>query len=278
MSEFEGLRPRLVRVAYGLLGDLGEAEDVVQEAWIRLGRVGEPIVDVEGWLVVAVSRLALDVLRSARRRREEYVGEWLPEPVVTAVDPADRVTLEESLSMAMMVVLETLSPAERAVFVLHEVFGVPLSEVAVTLGRSPAAVRQLASRARRHVQDGTPRFDIDASAHRRVVGAFAEACSEGDLDALMGLLAPDVVYRSDGGGVVKAAINPVVGADRVARFILGVGRKAPSQTRPVDVNGRPGLLRLVDGATVGVYALTVADGLITRIDLVMNPEKLRSVP
>jgi RNA polymerase sigma-70 factor (ECF subfamily) len=155
----------MIRVAYGLLGDLGEAEDVVQEAWIRLRGVREPIEDVEGWLVVAVSRLALDVLRSARRRREEYVGEWLPEPLVGAPDPADRVTLDESLSMAMLVVLETLSPAERAVFVLHEVFGVPLTEVASTLGRSPAAVRQLASRARKHVHDGTPRFDLDAAAH-----------------------------------------------------------------------------------------------------------------
>jgi len=175
-ADFDALRPRLVRVAYGVLGDLAEAEDVVQEAWLRMWRAGVD-GDVEGWLVVTVSRLALDVLRSARHRRERYVVPWLPEPVVTAPDPADRVTLDESMSLALHVVLESLSPAERTVFVLHDVFGVPFPEVAKAVGRTPEACRRLASRARRHVRAGVPRFDVDAEDHRRVVARFAEAAA-----------------------------------------------------------------------------------------------------
>ncbi|GAA4220032.1 RNA polymerase sigma-70 factor (ECF subfamily) [Streptosporangium album] len=279
-AEFGAIRPRLVGVAYGLLGSLDEAEDVVQDAWLRLGRADrEQIQDITGWLVVTVSRLALDVLRSARVRREEYVGPWLPEPVVTGADPADRVTLAESMSMAMLVVLESLSPAERTAFVLHDVFGLPFEEVAQAVGRSPAACRQLAARARRHVASRAPRFEVDATEHRRVVEAFARASTGDDIDALVALLDPDVVLRSDGGGVVSAARRPIHGAEKVARFLIRVAGRLSVRSRfaPATVNGWPGLLRFRNGELSGVFGLTVADGRVTEIFIVMNPEKLRSV-
>src|SRR4051794_32884052 len=204
-AAFETLRPRLIGVGYGLLGTLAEAEDAVQEAWIRLQRSDlEVIRDLTGWLVTTTSRIALDMMRSARVRREQYVGPWLPEPVETAPDPADRVTLADSVSWAMLVVLETLSPAERAAFVLHDVFGLPFDEIGQALGRAPAACRKLASRAREHVEQRQPRFDVDPEAHREVVDAFVRATSSGDLDGLMGVLAPDAVFTADGGGVARA--------------------------------------------------------------------------
>ena len=280
-AEFDAIRPRLVGVAYGLLGSLDEAEDVVQDAWFRLGGAERSeIGDVTGWLVVTVSRLALDVLRSARVRREEYVGPWLPEPVVGGGDPADRVTLDESMSMAMLVVLESLSPAERTSFVLHDVFGLPFEEVARAVGRSAAACRQLAARARGHVAARAPRFEVDETEHRRVVEAFARIIrgGDGDLGALTALLDPGVVLRSDGGGVVTAARRPIHGAERVARFLLGVARKVSRADRltVTTVNGRAGLLRR-SGGELAVYGLTVSEGRITGIDIMRNPEKLRSV-
>ncbi|WP_310738320.1 RNA polymerase sigma factor SigJ [Microbispora sp. H10949] len=285
---FEALRPRLLGVAYGLLGSLDEAEDVVQDAWLRLRRHreegGAEIGDVVGWLVVTVSRLALDVLRSARHRREEYVGPWLPEPVLTGPvaggpvvgepGPAERVTLDESISMAMLVVLESLSPAERTAFVLHDVFGLTFTEVGEAVGRSPAACRQLAARARTHVASRAPRFDVDPSAHRRVVDAFARACLGDDIGALLALLDPEVVLRSDGGGVVRAARRPVLGAAKVARLLTGLRRFGRFELVPASVNGRPGLLRYREGRLVTVIGLTVAGGRITAVDMVLNPEKL----
>ncbi|WP_244302318.1 RNA polymerase sigma factor SigJ [Microbispora triticiradicis] len=280
---FEALRPRLLGVAYGLLGSLDEAEDVVQDAWLRLRRHreegGAEIGDVVGWLVVTVSRLALDVLRSARHRREEYVGPWLPEPVLTGPvaggpGPAERVTLDESISMAMLVVLESLSPAERTAFVLHDVFGLTFAEVGEAVGRSPAACRQLAARARTHVASRAPRFDVDPSAHRRVVDAFARACLGDDIGALLALLDPEVVLRSDGGGVVRAARRPVLGAAKVARLLTGLRRFGRFELAPASVNGRPGLLRYREGRLVTVIGLTVAGGRITAVDMVLNPEKL----
>ncbi|GIH80340.1 RNA polymerase sigma factor SigJ [Planobispora longispora] len=279
-AEFAAIRPRLVGVAYGLLGTVDEADDVVQDAWLRLIRADRSqIDDVTGWLVVTVSRLALDVLRSARVRREKYVGPWLPEPVVTDGDPADRVTLAESMSMAMLVVLESLSPAERTAFVLHDVFGLPFAEVGRAVGRTAAACRQLAARARRHVSARAPRFDVDTAEHRRVVAAFAEASEGRNLEALLELLDPDVVLRGDGGGVVSSARRPILGADRVARFLLGVAERfgAADDLRRSTVNGRPGLLRFQRGELVGVMGLTVAGGRITEIGIVMNPEKLRRI-
>ncbi len=220
-AAFSQARPRLVRVAYAIIGSRSEAEDVVADCWFRLVAADEdePVRDVEAWAVVAVSRMALDVLRSARVRRERYVGQWLPEPVVAspdeaAADPADKVTLADEVGYAILVVMETLSPAERTAFVLHDLFGVTFDEIAAIVGRAPAAVRQLASRARRHVRGQSPWPSTDAAEHRRVVEAFASAATSGDLAALIRVLDPDVVLVSDGGGLVTSARRPVLGADR----------------------------------------------------------------
>ncbi|ALG09065.1 siderophore-interacting protein [Kibdelosporangium phytohabitans] len=279
VREFLEAKDRLLGIAYGITGDLGAAEDIVQDAWLRLSRAGtgaDAIDDVTGWLVVTTSRLALDYVRSARFRREQYVGPWLPEPLVDG--PEDRVTMAESVNMALLVVLETLSPAERTVFVLHEVFGMPFAEVAEAVGRTPAAVRQLAARARKHVRARTPRYDLDHGQQKQVVEAFARACVGRDLDGLVRLLDPDVVLNSDGGGQVKAARNPVFGADKVARFLVGIGRNlATVDYRSVTVNGWAGLVRVVDGRLHSVLALTTADRRVTAIDLVANPEKLTRV-
>lgn len=274
MQEFIQARERLTGIAYGITGDLGAAEDVVQEAWLRLARTSD-IDDVTGWLVVVTARLALDHVRSARHRREEYVGPWLPEPVVDG--PEDRVTMAESVNVAMLVVLETLSPAERTVFVLHEVFGLPFAEIAPAVGRTVAAVRQLAARARKHVQARTPRFDLDRKQQQRVVAAFAKACEGDDLAALLKMLDPDVELRTDGGGLVRAARNPVLGADKVARFLVGIARKLPVELYPVTVNGWAGLLRQRGDKVIDVVALAIAQGRISKIDIVANPEKLTRV-
>jgi RNA polymerase sigma-70 factor, ECF subfamily len=283
-AAFSRARPRLVRVAYAIIGSRCEAEDVVGDCWFRLVAADkdEPVRDVEAWAVVAVSRMALDVLRSARVRRERYVGPWLPEPVIeasddAAADPADKVTLADEVGYAMLVVMETLSPAERTAFVLHDLFGVSFDEVAAIVGRAPAAVRQLASRARRHVRGQSPWPSTDAAEHRRVVEAFAAAATSGDLAALIRVLDPDVVLVSDGGGVVTSARRPVLGADRVARFLLGVLAKEQlgDVIDRVAVNGAPGFAVYHQGELVTVASVTVAAGRVTRIDLVRAPGKLR---
>jgi RNA polymerase sigma-70 factor (ECF subfamily) len=280
-AAFEALRPRLLRVAYATLGSVSEAEDIVQEAWLRLQRT-EPgeVRDLTAWLITVVGRLALDALGSARARRERYVGEWLPEPLVgTAPDPADRVTLDEEVSLALLRVLEALSPAERTAFVLHDVFGHSFDEVAEAVGRTPQATRQLASRARRHVEAGRPRFPATPDEQARVVGAFATAVAGGDLEALVALLDPDVTMRSDGGGRVTAARHPLHGADRVARALLALARKQQGSGRAgaLSVNGDLGLLVEAAGER-SVMAFTVDGGRITAIDIVRNPDKLTRVP
>jgi len=279
-AEFHAVRRRLVAVAYGLLGSVDEAEDAVQESWLRLRRADlTEIEDVTGWLIVTVARIARDMMRSTRRRREEYVGPWLPEPVVTDGDPAERVGLDESLSMALLVVLESLSPAERTVFVLHDVFGVPFAEVARAVGRTPTACRQLAARARRHVEARAPRFEVSDAERRKVTAAFADACTRGDIAGLLSLLDPDAVLRSDGGGLVTAARRPVSGAERVARYLVGVARRGPAPLRltPAAVNGEPGLLWMRGDELGGVVALTLAGGRISRVDIARNPRKLTHV-
>jgi len=283
---FSQARPRLVRVAYAILGSHAEAEDVVADCWLRLVAADgqEPVRDVESWAVVAVSRLALDVLRSARVRREQYVGPWLPEPVVDGVatpaftDPAEKVTLDDEVSYALLVVLETLTPPERTAFVLHDLFGVPFGEVATAVGRSPEAVRQLASRARRHVRSRSAWSPVDAAEHRRVVSTFSTAVATGDLAALIGVLDPEVVLVSDGGGVVSAARKPVLGADRVARFLLGVMAKGGPDGRidQVNVNGAPGFAVYRGGDLVTIVSVTVASDRVSRIDMVRAPDKLRA--
>jgi RNA polymerase sigma-70 factor (ECF subfamily) len=279
-ADYDACRPRLVRVAYALLGSHAEAEDVVAECWLRLAAADarEPVRDVEGWAVVAVARGALDALRSARIRRETYVGPWLPEPLLTqtAPDPADRVTLDESVSFALLVVLESLSPAERTAWVLHDLFRLEFTEVAAVVGRSPAAVRQLAARARRHVAAGTPRREVPRAEHDAAVAAFMAAAAGGDLAALTAVLDPRATLTSDGGGEVIAARRQVRGAEAVAQFVLRTAaRIRPAETvLPVQVNGQPGLAVLDGGRVRLVVALTVDGPRITRIDLVLAPAKL----
>jgi RNA polymerase sigma-70 factor (ECF subfamily) len=273
-ERFAQARPRLLRLAYSELGDVGEAEDVVQEAWLRLERTdAEAIENLDGWLTTVVGRLALDRLKSARSRRETYIGPWLPEPHVSD-DPADRVTLDESVSYALLTVLEQLSPAERTAFVLHDVFDVPFGDVAEVVGRTPEAVRQLASRARRHVKREGPRFTASRDEHDRAVRAFAQAVAEGSLEGLVAVLDPDVVWTSDGGGLAPAVRKPMRGGTRVARAWAAL-RKSIHEPIEIKLNARLGLLLpSVDGHRAAL-SFVVSDGRITRIDAIRNPEKLR---
>jgi RNA polymerase sigma-70 factor, ECF subfamily len=285
---FEAQRPRLLRLAYATTGSLAEAEDCVQEAWLRLDRAAdrEAIRDLGAWLTTTVSRIALDSLGSARARREQQTGPWLPEPVVEnlsagiavggdpGADPADRVTLDESVSMALLVVLETLSPAERTSFVLHDVFGLPFDEISGIVGRSSLAVRQLASRARRHVRDGRPRVQPSRVEQAEILDAFVRASTEGDLERLMALLDPDVVWRADGGGKVPAAPRLAHGAAAIGRLLAGFARRPPLQVRTALINGSPGLVMRDADGVLGVVALTIDAGRITAIDVIRDPDKL----
>ncbi|MCX4098623.1 RNA polymerase sigma factor SigJ [Nocardia sp. alder85J] len=282
---FEEQRPYLRRLAYSTLGSLSDADDVVQEAWLRLQRwhdsaTGPDRIDnLRAWLSTVTGRLALDQLGSARARREQYVGEWLPEPEVTVQnDPADRITQDERVTTALLLVLESLSPAERTAFVLQDVFGMSGPEVAEVVGRTPAAVRQLASRARRHVEAGTPRFPVSRDEQEQVVSAFALAWRSGDLSALLNVLDENVVLTADGGGKVPAIRRPVSGAELVAKMFFGWYRAgANASGRSVLVNGRPGLV-VFDGSHLGVMSFTVDDGRVTAIQIVRNPDKLRELP
>jgi RNA polymerase sigma-70 factor (ECF subfamily) len=294
-AQYTRIRPRLLRAAYALLGTWADAEDAVADTWLRLVAADqrERVDDIEAWAVVAVSRRALDVLRSARVQREAYVGPWLPEPLIERLsgpagpdslaplagpgDPADRVTLDESVSYALLVVLETLTPAERTAFVLHDLFGVPFPEIAGVVGRGPAAVRQLAARARAHVRAGAPRMTVSAAEHQHTVDAFLRAAEGGDIAGLLTVLDPGVVLTSDGGGQATAARRPIRGADRVARFLVATAAtiRAGQRVVPLTVNGGPGLaLAEPDGTASLVGAFTVADGRILRVDLVVAPAKL----
>ncbi len=279
-TEFEPLRPYLLRVAYSHLGSLGEAEDVVQEAWLRLvGSDRSQIRDLRAWLTTVVSRLAIDALTSARARRETYTGQWLPEPLVempeVSTDPAGRVDLDESISMALLIVLESLSPAERSAFLLHDVFGYSFDEVARIVERTPAATRQLAARARDAAQARRPRYPADNDEQRKVVDAFSTAMQNGEIASLMELLDPAVTYRSDGGGIVPATPTVFTGAERVARLLMAFRRHYGQRfaAYPVLVNGAPGLLFEMP-AQLAVSAFTIDAGRITAIDTMRNPEKL----
>lgn len=274
-------RGHLFGIAYRLMGTVSDAEEAVQETFLRWARADVArIENPRGWLTTVLTRFCLDQLDLARRRREVYVGQWLPEPLVsdadlTSPDPAEQAALDESVSLAMLVVLETLSPAERAVFVLHDVFGLDFEEVGSMVGRSPAACRQLASRARRHVEERRPRFDPDAAQQRRVVAAFLQAGADGDVQGLLALLDPSVVWRTDGGGKVHSLPRPIVGADRVVRLLMGRQRFSPGYAaRLISVNGGTGVLVTQNGEIRSVLGITVAGGVITEIDLVGNPDKL----
>jgi RNA polymerase sigma-70 factor, ECF subfamily len=279
-------RPRLVRIAYAVTGSHAEAEDVVSDCWLRLvaASTTEPLRDVEAWATVVVARRALDTLRSARVRRETYVGPWLPEPWVDIVhsqpaDPADQVALDESVSFALMVVLETLSPAERTAWVLHDLFDMEFADVARVVGRTPAAVRQLTARARKHVAAGTPRREVDHATHEAVVDAFRRATAEGDLSALIAVLDPKVTLTSDGGGQARAARRPVHGADRVARMVIGLFHKldAGHRSLPAMTNGAPGLAVLERDELDFVISLTLLRDRIRRVDIIRAPEKLTRI-
>jgi RNA polymerase sigma-70 factor, ECF subfamily len=277
-------RRYLLDVAYRMLGSITEAEDIVQEAFVRLVRADlDQIDDIRGWLVVVVSRLCLDQLRSARSQREAYIGPWLPEPLIQppgeAFDPAERVTLDDSVRMALLVVLERLTPAERGAFVLHDLFRFSFDDVAGIVGRSPEACRQLASRARRHIQrqTGPARFDVDPAQLRRIAGRFIEASSNGDLDALMDVLDPDVAGWTDTGGVGAAPREPIVGRRPVAERFLRFVREYRVTLVPMPVNGEPGALALRDGRLIAVIAFETRGGLVTRIHGIANPRKIAYV-
>ncbi|MFC8274601.1 RNA polymerase sigma-70 factor [Streptomyces sp. NPDC057271] len=277
---FVAHRNLLFTVAYEMLGSAADAEDVLQETWLRwvkvdLGQVG----DARAYLVRITTRQSLNRLRTLQRRKEAYVGSWLPEPLLTAPDVADDVELAESVSMAMMLVLETLSPTERAVFVLREAFDLGYDEIAAAVDKSPAAVRQIAHRARRHVDARRPRQAVPPSVARTALESFRQALETGDPQGLLDVLAPGVVLVSDGGGIKQAALRPIAGADKVTRFMLGgLGKnKRPLTVAFTVINGNPALLVHLDGEIDGVMAIHVEDTRITGLYYVRNPEKLSHV-
>lgn len=271
-------RRLLFTVAYEMLGSAADAEDVLQDSWLRWSQVDRADVrDARAYLVRIVTRLALNRLRTVQRQREEYVGAWLPEPLVTAPDVLQDVELAESVSMAMLVVLETLSPLERAVFVLREIFGFGYDEIAAMTDRTPAACRQLATRARNHVQARRPRFEPPEDV-QRVIAEFFTATTTGEIDTLMDLMAPDVVLHSDGGGVKKAALRPIHGPDKIIRFLLATfPRDAEVGAEWGVVNGTPALLLSLDGELDSVVTMATRDGRVSNIYFVRNPEKLTGI-
>ncbi|TCJ00734.1 RNA polymerase sigma factor SigJ [Aeromicrobium sp. IC_218] len=279
----EDARPRLLAVAFRMLGDAGEAEDAVQEAYARWFRLTDAeradVREPAAWLTTVTSRICLDVLGSARHRRETYVGPWLPEPLpahspVVAPDPADLAVLGESVDLAVLVALEALTPAQRVAWVLHDVFAVPFDQVAEAVGRTPQACRALAAAARRALRSDR-RVAASRDEHARAVAAFQAACLTGDVNALVAVLDPSVVLTSDGGGLVSAARRPVRGADAVARFLLGLLARHPRfEVRPAEVGGRLVAVVAEDDAVDSVLALGVTDGVVTDVWIVRNPHKL----
>jgi RNA polymerase sigma factor (sigma-70 family) len=280
-EQFERHRAHLQDVAYRMLGSVGEAEDAVQEAWLRLNRSDTSAVgNVGGWLTTIVGRVCLDMLRARRARREDYAGSRLPEPIVTIEpdgNPEQQALLADSVGLALLVVLDTLTPAERLAFVLHDMFDVPFAEIAPMIGRTPAATRQLASRARRRVRGMAPAPDADLARQREVVDAFLAASRAGDFDALVAVLDPDVVFRVDSGGVGPAARPPITGAAAVARQVLARGTRFAPHARPAIVNGTAGFILPAPGGLRAVVGFTVLDSRVTSIDLITDRTKLRGV-
>lgn len=279
---FETHRPRLMRLAYRMLGSVAEAEDAVQDAWLRWSRAGDDIADPEGWLVRATSRLCIDRLRAAKVRREAYRGPWLPEPLIEelADDPVERA---EDVSIAFLLALERLSPLERAVFLLHDVFDEDYASVAETLGRSETAVRQLASRARSHVKDTRPRFSVSQEEARRLAMAFMAAASKGDMAALGELLAEDAVMITDGGGKRKASLRPLIGREDVLRLLQGLAWReaepyAALELKPVRINGYFGVILVREDGPATVAFEPGPDGKLKGIYMVRNPDKLGHLP
>jgi RNA polymerase sigma-70 factor (ECF subfamily) len=282
LTTFEEHRPTLFGIAYRMLSSVADAEDIVQDAWLKWSAVdADRIAQPRAYLARTVTNLSLNKLQSAAAQRESYVGPWLPEPLVTAPDASGGVEQAETVSLAMLVVLETLSPLERAVFLLKEVFGFSYGEIGEMLDRSEAAVRQVGSRARSHVQARRPRYDAPPETRRKATEEFLAACLGGDINRMMELLAPDVTVWSDGGGKIRAALRPLHGADKVSRWILGIiARHLPEDlgAHPVDVNGKFGLLLTTAGVPDDVLSVDLDEnGLIAEVRLVRNPDKLRHV-
>ena len=284
---FEAHRDLMFAVAYRMLGTITDAEDAVQDAWLRWSAAPRAAVaDPRAYLARVVTNTALNRLRSVRSRREAYIGPWLPEPLLTETSPdaAERAELTESVSMAMLVVLESLTPDERAVFVLREVFGFDHAEIAAALGRSAPAVRQLAHRAREHVQARRPRFDVDWNQQREVTERFLAAAAGGDIEGLMTVLAPDVTVLTDGGGKARAALRPITGAAKAARFLAAIASRpymgvsvADMTPEPAEINGGPGTLIMAGDRVIAALTLTVSDGRITAVQLLANPDKLAAL-
>jgi RNA polymerase sigma factor (sigma-70 family) len=283
-EEFQRHRRHLRAVAYRMLGSVSDADDVVQEAWLRLNRSdADSVENMRGWLTTVVARLCLDELRARQARREDYLGSWLPEPVVMrengADDPEQEALLADSVGLALLVVLDTLTPAERLAFVLHDMFALPFEEIAPIVGRTPTATRQLASRARRRVQGAAPNPDTDLGQQRAVVDAFLAAAREGDFDALLAVLDPDVVLRADRGKLPVAARRPaeVRGADDVAKTVLAGGARIARFCRPAIVNGAAGLVVTPVRRPIAVVGFTIVEGRIVEIDVIADPQKLHVV-
>jgi RNA polymerase sigma factor (sigma-70 family) len=274
---FEAERPRLLRLAYRMLGSLAEAEDIVQDAWLRWQAADSDAVRTPAsFLSRIVARLCLDVMKSARRRRETYVGSWLPEPLLIEEEGIER----DDVTLTLMLALERLSPLERAAFLLHDVFGTPLDEIAATLEREPAAVRQLAARARRHVREARPRYPVAPDEGERLARAFFVASQSGDVAALRAILADGVVIRSDGGGKVLAFINPIEGIDKVVRLYRGLRRKLgePGRfLRMTQVDGLPGYVSQERDGVLQTTAFAIEGGRIAEIFVTRNPDKLGHV-
>jgi RNA polymerase sigma-70 factor, ECF subfamily len=281
---YRELRPLLFSIAYRMVGSVSEAEDLVQEAFLRFHRAvsgGEEVASPKAWLSAVTTRLAIDHLRSARARRERYVGAWLPEPLVTSNEPdaAEHAETADSLSLAFLVLLERLSPVQRAVFLLHDVFGYGYDEIARLVDKSEANCRQIAARARRHVEAGRPRFEASRRQRDELARRFFAAMDRGDTEGLVGLLAGDAVLYGDGGGKAPAMTAPVHGAERVARLLLGLtrrGRAVGIGGRLAEVNGHPGLITLdPEGRVLGILALDIVEGRVQTVRSIVNPDKLR---
>ena len=284
---FEAHRDLMFAVAYRMLGTIADAEDAVQDAWLRWSAASRAgVADPRSDLARIVANTALNRLRSVRSRREAYIGPWLPEPLLTAAGPdaAERAELAESVSVAMLVVLESLTPEERAVFVLREVFGFGYEEIGAALGRSSPAVRQLAHRAREHVQARRPRFDVDRNQQREVTERFLAAAGGGDIEGLMSVLAPDVTLLTDGGGKARAALRPITGAGKVARFLVAIASRpymgieiSEISLEAAEINGSLGTLITGGGRAIAALTMTVSGGRVTAIQLLANPDKLTAI-
>jgi RNA polymerase sigma-70 factor, ECF subfamily len=282
LDTFNQYRPLLFSIAYRMLGTAMDAEDILQEAFLRWEQApADDVQSPKSYLSAVVTRLCIDYLRSAQVRREAYVGPWLPEPILTGQNPgfAETTMLNESLSMAFLVLLESLSPLERAVFLLREVFDYDYGEIARIVDKSEANCRQMVSRAKQHIQARRPRYEVSVEQRDRLTMQFVQTLSSGDMEGFLALLADDIVLMSDGGGKVAAALKPIYGADKVARYLFGLLKKLPQQadSRLVEVNGQPGFVMYLDGHLEQVLALDIVGERIQHIHVVRNPDKLRGV-